>query len=115
MSRVVFIIILLLVAVASIVNVYLNLNDGDWSDLTYTLWNFTVSILIAVWAVKDQESKGEKFLDLGYIYFVAWPVALPIYLARSRGLEQGIAMYFGFAFLSVFPWVSGLVAYVYFT
>src|SRR5690606_12043216 len=90
MNRIVFVFILIFVLIASVVNVHLILNDSDWSDRTYTLWNFVVSVLFAVWAVKDQEERGSKYLDLGYIYFFAWPIVLPLYLARSRGIEQGI-------------------------
>lgn len=115
MNKAIFVIILLFVFFASLVNVYFVLHDSDWSDRTYALWNFSIAILFAVWAVKDIEKSGSKYLDLGYLYFAAWPVVLPFYLVRSRGLEQGLTMFFGFLLLSVLPWVSGLVAYVYFT
>ena len=103
------------VLTASAVNVYLVLHGSEWSDRTYTLWNMMVAILLAFWAVKDQESKNAKYLDLGYLYFFAWPIVLPIYLARSRGIEQGVTMFLGFVMLAFLPWLSGLIAYVYFT
>ena len=115
MNRIVFVFILIFVLIASVVNVHLILNDSDWSDRTYTLWNFVVSVLFAVWAVKDQEERGSRYLDLGYMYFFAWPIVLPLYLARSRGIEQGITMFLGFVLLATLPWLSGLIAYVYFT
>jgi len=115
MNRIIFVLIFTFVIIASAVNVYLNLNDGDWSDSTYRLWNFSVAVLFAFWAVKDQEASGFKYLDIGYIYFSAWPIVLPIYLVKSRGIEQGITMFLGFLMLATLPWLSGLVAYVYFT
>lgn len=115
MNKTVFILILLFVLFASSVNVYLVIHNSDWSDRTYALWNFSTAILFSVWVVKDVEKGGSKYIDLGYLFIVAWPIVLPFYLVRLRGFGRGMMMFFGLLLLSVLPWVSGLAAYFCFT
>jgi len=43
-----------------------------------------------------------------------FPLALPYYLVRTRGIE-GIVYFIGFAALYFAPFLFGLVAYVYWT
>ena len=67
------------------------------------------------WAYYDAGRKDfKKPFDFGFFIYVFWQVAFPWYLIKTRGIE-GVVLYLGFIALWLFPWLSGLVTYVYFT
>jgi hypothetical protein len=83
---------------------------SDTSDLA---WAFVFSLLVAVWATKEpRQAEFSAPFEFGAFLYFAWPVVLPYYLTKTRGLE-GIVLFLGFLALYFMPFLSGLVAYVY--
>ncbi|MVF14957.1 hypothetical protein FT643_22785 [Ketobacter sp. MCCC 1A13808] len=98
----------------TVVQVLLNSNNEVVSDASDSAWAFIFAILIAVWSVKEpmQKKFSASFEFSAAVYF-AWPLVLPYYLYKTRGYE-GLILFLGFAALYLTPFLSGLVAYVYF-
>ena len=64
------------------------------------MWNIAFSIAIASWAVDDAEKNGQGLCyDYDTFVYFAWPVILPVYLFRTRGLKAFVTL-LGFAALS---------------
>jgi len=98
-----------------VIEVLLNLQEKEVSDYTQSMWGLVFVILSILWAYYDADrSDFEKPFDFGFLIYVFWPVAFPWYLVKTRGVE-GLLLFFGFISLWLSPWLSGLVAYVYFT
>ena len=110
--QIIFVLFFLSVAY-SIVQVSLNSQAEVVSDASDTLWAILYSVLVAVWATKEpkQESFQAPFEFGAFLYF-AWPIVLPYYLVKTRGIE-GLVLFIGFVGMYAMPFVSGLVAYVY--
>ena len=49
--------------------------------------------LIAYWLeVDSRETKTLRLWDMGFFLYVAWPVIIPYYLVRTRGLKRAVAI-----------------------
>ncbi|PCJ28212.1 MAG: hypothetical protein COA96_01510 [SAR86 cluster bacterium] len=98
-----------------VLEVLLNLQEEVLSGSTQALWSFTFVLLTILWAYYDAKKADiETPFDFGFILYIFWPVVLPWYLYRTRGIE-GILMFFGLISLWVGPWLAGVVAYYYFS
>ncbi|WNO09149.1 hypothetical protein [Teredinibacter sp. KSP-S5-2] len=99
----------------SILQVKFGLQEMDVSPQTDALWMFIFALLVAVWATKEPKQKefSAPFEFGAFLYFV-WPIVLPYYLVKTRGLE-GVVLFFGFVALYYIPFISGLLAYVFYT
>jgi len=98
-----------------LVEVLLNLQEKDISESTATIWHAVFVICTVLWAKYDaQENRVSRPFDFDFLVYVFWPVAFPWYLLKTRGVE-GLLLLFGFMWVLLIPWLSGLVAYVYFT
>ncbi|MEX1033893.1 MAG: hypothetical protein WDZ30_11080 [Cellvibrionaceae bacterium] len=99
----------------SIVEIYLNLQEEVVSDTTTVLWALAFAFLVAIWATKDpKKSEFDTPFEFGFIMYLFWPLMLPYYLVKTRGLE-GLVLFIGFVAIYLIPYFSGLVAYVYFS
>lgn len=92
---------------------WLGTRELEASDSLGIAWNLVFAFLIAFWAHADTADRGlHRPLDFGYFLTVFWPVALPYYLARTRGIE-GLVQFAGFVLLASGPFIAGLVAWTY--
>ena len=108
-------ILLILSALLCIVEVMLNIQEKELSASTRVTWDAIFIILTIFWAYYDAERKDfDRPFDFGLFIYVFWPVAFPWYLIKTRGIE-GALLFVGFIAIWLAPWLSGLVAYVYFT
>lgn len=97
-----------------IVEVVVNLNEEFVSNSTQTLWGLVFLLLSILWANIDANRNSfEKPFDFGFLVYIFWPIALPWYLYTTRGVE-GLLIFLGFITIWLGPWLSGLIAYVYY-
>lgn len=84
------------------------------SDRTGYLWVIIFSLLVALWAKNDAESKNQqKPFEYSYFVFLLWPAVLPYHLIKSRGME-GLVLFFGFCLVYVLPDVVAVTMWAYF-
>lgn len=90
------------------------LSDVQVGESLSSLWVLAFALLVALWAREDAgEKQIHRTLDFPAYFFLAWPLVLPYYLTRTRGVE-GLVLFCGFVVLHFAPFLSGLVAYAYF-
>ena len=94
----------------TVISVYLNLNGYDLSEETYNSWTMVFTILVAVWAVRNNKDKENIDLDWGLVFYLFWPIALFYWLTKTRGF-QGLLWYIGFWLLFLLPWLASVVVY----
>jgi len=90
---------------------YMGFKETESPDSIYNLWALIFMVLIATWCQKDAQGKNWPF-EYGYFVFLFWPVVLPYYLIKTRGLE-GFIMFIGFGALSVVPNIAWIIGYQY--
>ncbi len=88
---------------------YMGITDRESSDNIFTLWMVLFIVLISMWCQKDQ-SEGEASSNIGFMAFLFWPIVLPYYLLKTRGVE-GAVTFVGFTTLYISPNVSWLIGY----
>lgn len=72
-------------------------------------WAFT--FLLALWCLEDAKDKSfHRPFEFGAFIFFAWPIVLPAYLYRTRGLK-GMPIFIFIVILSVMPYLLGWLAY----
>ena len=82
---------------------------------THLLWSITFLILTIFWVIEDSKMNNfEQPFEFCFLLYILWPVTFPWYLISTRGAD-GIIFFVGFISIYFGPWLSGLVAYVYFT
>ncbi len=107
--------LLILSLFLSKVEILLNIQEKELSSSTQAAWDVIFFISTIFWAYNDAGRKDfERPFDFGLFIYVFWPIVFPWYLIKTRGIE-GILLFLGFIALWLCPWLSGLVAYVYFT
>ena len=105
--------LLLMACAITVVEVVLNSKGEVVSDVTQTFWGLSSLILTIIWAMADSESNDfERPFDFGFLMYMFWPIALPYYLCKTRGID-GLVLYIGFIAIWLGPWLAGLVAYTY--
>jgi len=98
-----------------ILEVILNLAGTDVSNSITLFWDGVFVICTVLWVKYDAKERGFiRPFDFDFLVYVLWPVAFPWYLIKTRGLE-GLVLLFGFLWVLLIPWLSGLIAYVYYT
>lgn len=104
-----------IVLMFSYVQVVFGLQEQDVSETTDLLWMFIFAALVAIWTIKEPKFKtfNPPFEFGAFVYFL-WPVVLPYYLCKTRGSE-GLVLFLGFVALYYTPFLSGLLAYVFYT
>ena len=109
-------IIFVLFAIAvlySAASIFLGMHEKVGSEQTSYLWAFIFSILVAMWANTDAKEKNlYKPFEYSYFVFLAWPLAMPYHLIKTRGIE-GLLIFLGLVLLFVSPFVSWLVSWTY--
>ncbi len=103
---------LFLSAIYSTLQVYLNVQQIEVSASTATLWMFVFAMLIAFWANKEPKQKEfEGTFEFPALVYFVWPIVMPYYLVKTRGLE-GLVVYMGFIAIYFSPDIMGWVAYL---
>lgn len=99
----------------SCVQIIFGLKEQYVSPSTDYLWMLVFALLVAGWTLKEPKHKDfDAPFEFGaFVYFV-WPLVLPYYLWKTRGSEGGV-LFFGFVGLYYLPFLSGLMAYVFYT
>ena len=101
--------------VLCVLEILLNLQEKFISESTEVAWSIIFFISSIYWAYYDADREDfEKPFDFGFFVYVFWWVLFPWYLIKTRGID-GVLLYLGFIAIWIAPWVSGLVAYAYFT
>mgnify|MGYP000099465131 CR=1 FL=1 len=90
---------------------YMGLHETESPDSLYNFWAVIFTVLIAWWCDKDREGKSWPF-EFGYFVFIFWPVILPFYLFKTRGVD-GLVMFAGFCAMYISPNITWLVGYQY--
>ena len=63
--------------------------------------------LIAYWLdIDSRKQKTLRLWDMGFFLYVAWPVIIPYYLVRTRGLKRALAVFL----LAVFVYIGAFFA-----
>lgn len=106
---------LILSCLVTIVEVMLNLKGEVISLSAETTWGLIFLFLSIQWVNCDADRENfSKPFDFGFLVYIFWPIALPWYLISTRGIE-GLLVYLGFIAVWLLPWISGLIAFAYFT
>ena len=78
-----------------------------------------LSYLVLFWLVGDWFSRDSKeykvkwAYDMGFFLYLSWPIFIPFYLFKTRGLRSALSVTFGFVALYLGAyWVSYLIANV---
>jgi hypothetical protein len=97
----------------SIYAAFLGISDIPVSDGLGAAWLIGFALLVAFWAREDAAvKKVHRTLDFSFYFLLVWPLALPYYLIKTRGVE-GVVYFLGFAVLYFAPFVVGMLAYAY--
>jgi len=107
--------LIILAVLNSFVEIVANLKEEVVSEQSSFLWSMIFLILIAMWAQRDAiDSKKQYPFEYGYLIYILWPILLPYHLISTRGAD-GAIQFLGLVMLYLLPFLSGLIAYVYFT
>ncbi len=64
--------------------------------------------LIGYWLdVDSRERRTLRVWDMGFFLFLAWPVIVPYYLVKTRGLKRALLTFLLFAIVSFGAFVAG--------
>lgn len=98
-------------ACAYLIGVYF-LTDDVPSERLMLLYRFIIVVLSAWYVVLENRERRYVYepYELGMLIWIAWPVYLPYYLFRSRGLK-GILMFLGLLVLVFLDWIVSLLWY----
>lgn len=76
------------------------------------IWNLGMALLLVAWVYEDhRQSRYWPCFEYDVFLFFAWPLVLPHYLVRTRGI-RGLMIYTGFLALYIFPAVCAAIIYV---
>lgn len=91
----------------------LALGTLEAGSLPEALWAQVFALLAALWAQSDARSqrRNEGF-HFGLYVFLLWPLVLPWYLLKTRGI-RGLPVFLGLGAIYVAPLLLGLVATVF--
>lgn len=100
--------LLTLIALSGVLTVYVLALTGHGDRVGDGLgraWMIVFTLLVVLWTLADQRAKAAHVpLDFSLWFLVFWPIALPIYLIRTRGVE-GLVCFVGFVALYCSPTV----------
>lgn len=111
-------ILLSLLVTSGILSVYeivLGLQEMEGGVDLHRAWAVVFSLLVAVWAKRDASARrSAEAFDFAFYVIILWPLVLPYYLAKTRGIE-GVVSFFGFVTVYSAPFFLGLMAYSYYS
>ena len=110
-SNLIALTIVLISIIFSVQQFYMGITDRESSDNIFTLWVVLFTALISMWCQKDQ-AEGQLTSNIGLMAFLFWPIVLPYYLLKTRGIE-GFVTFIGFSTLYISPNISWLIGYQY--
>ena len=68
--------------------------------------------LIAYWLnVDSRERQMPRVWDMGFFLLLAWPVIVPYYLVKTRGLKRTLITFLLFALVSFGAFVAGVAIF----
>ncbi len=113
-SKTFFILVILISSfVLTIYGAVLGFREFDISNTLYTTWFFVFSVAIAYWANADAINKNELWgLDWPFYAFMFWPIVIPYYLCKTRGID-GLIQFLGFVTIYLAPFLGNLMSYFY--
>ena len=92
---------------------YVALKGQTTSAHLHFIWSVAYALFIALWAAND-EKIDNLYTSYEYLYvaLLLWPVFLPHYLIKTRGLD-GVLMFSGILGIYLFPFLCGLLVRAY--
>ncbi len=104
----------LLVALGTTVQTYVQLDGGQISRTSGYLWYVCFSYTVAWWVEIDRRAKniGAPFEYAAFMFFV-WPLLAPYYLFKSRRW-RGVALGAGLIMFSSIPDFVSVAVYYWF-
>lgn len=70
--------------------------SGSFSLISY----FLLFWLIGYWFIRDNKNQKIEWIhDMGFFLYIFWPIFIPYYLFRTRGLKKASLITMGFVFL----------------
>lgn len=100
-------------AILSVYEITLGLQESEGGANLHRTWALVFSLLVAMWAKSDATARrSTQAFDFAFYVFVIWPVVLPYYLAKTRGIE-GVFSFIGFVAVYAAPFFLGLAAFAY--
>jgi hypothetical protein len=82
------------------------------SEKTQTLWTIFFALILTWWLYADRHVRRFNVpYDFETFAFFAWPVVVPYYLYRTRGV-RGLLLGLGIGGLYLVPYVAAAVVYV---
>jgi hypothetical protein len=87
---------------------------SDLSELSGLVNDIVLLTLMGCWLGRDSRKRGiARVWDIGFFYVTAWPIVVPSYLVRTRGIKRAawlivasVCFYLGIDLLTML--VSGL-------
>ena len=68
--------------------------------------------IIGWWLLSDSRKRGVRWVfDMGLFLYIAWPLILPVYLVKTRGVK-GLLVILGFIGVYLGALVAGVMLYV---
>ena len=109
----ILLVILAISVVLSGYSTFLEIREMSIGTSLEAAWAVAFAFLVTFWARNDAAKQHvHRSLDFSFYFLALWPVALPYYLIKTRGVE-GIVYFFGLAVLYFAPFLFGLIAYTY--
>ena len=84
--------------------------DGETTSRhLHFIWSVAYALFIALWAANDERIEDlHTSYEYLYVALLLWPVFLPYYLIKTRGLD-GVLMFSGILGIYLLPFLCGLL------
>src|SRR5262245_8773583 len=74
------------------------------------IWSVVFALLVASWATADAQSRScQRSFDFGFFIMSWWPLTLPFYLIRTRGI-RGLGPFVGLTLIYAVPLAAAYLA-----
>jgi hypothetical protein len=103
-----YIVLTLIIASAllSIKQFRLGTEASEFADGLSAIWTLIFSVLVGVWTERDNSgARFSKPFEFGFFVYLFWPLILPYYLFKTRGVK-GLLFAPGFFVLYSAPYIA---------